>query len=179
MSVTSLAHKRSLGHFRNMLSAEGFQVSVAPGGTTAPYDALVILMENAGEAEPTWQIELSFLPFIEEQLEDVSILQFFAPLSTGTAENVENELNWLITRINTKLPLVGFGFLQEGQVVYFKHNAMLANDDQANNYKQVREIVTMIGFLVGNFRRALHAVANGDEKGRDALKGNPFEQLYQ
>lgn len=178
MSVTSLPHKRALGHFRNMLSAEGFRVNVVPGGTTAPYDALTIQMENEGEPEPTWQIEVSFLPFMEDQLEDVSLLQFFAPLSVGTAENVEAELYWLITRLNTKLPLGGFGFLEEGKVVYFKHNAILANDDQANSYKQIREIVNMTGFLVGNFRTALHAVANGEKSGRDALKGHPFEQLY-
>jgi len=178
MSVTSVTHKRVLGHFRNMLSAEGFKVSVAPGGSTVPYDALVIEMEAPAEGEPSWQIELSFLPFMEEQLENVSILQFFAPLSVGLAENVENEMNWLITRVNTKLPLVGFGYLEEGKVVYFKHNAVLLNNAQTGNYQQVREIVTMIGFLVTNFRTALHAVANGEKSGREALVGHPFEQLY-
>lgn len=178
MSVTSVSHKRALGHFRNMLSAEGFKVNVVPGGSAAPYDALVIEMDAPDENSPSWQIEISYLPFMEEQLEEVSILQFFAPLSIGTAANVDNELNWLINRINTKLPLVGFGFLEEGRVVYFKHNAMVVNNDQTGNYKQVQEIINMIGFLVGNFRAALHAVANGEKRGRDALSGNPFEQLY-
>ncbi len=178
MSVTSVTHKRALGQFRSRLSAEGFKVNVAPGGSTAPYDALVIEMDAPDEDGPSWQIEISYLPFMEEQLEDVSIMQFFAPLSVGIAANVENELNWLITRINTKLPLVGFGFLEEGQVVYFKHNALLVNNDQAGNYKQVQEIINMIGFLVGNFREALQAAANGEKSGREALSGNPFEQLY-
>lgn len=178
MSVTSVAHKKVLGHLRNMLSAEGFRVSVAAGGPAVPYDALIIEMDALEEEGPSWQIELSLLPFMEEQLENVSILQCFAPISVGLAENVENELNWLITRINTKLPLVGFGFLEEGRVVYFKHNAVIVNNAQTGNYQQVREIVTMIGFLVTNFRPALHAAANGEKSGREALVGNPFEQLY-
>ncbi|MDB5079469.1 MAG: hypothetical protein JWP00_1393 [Chloroflexi bacterium] len=178
MSVTSLPHKRALGHFRNMLSAERYSVTVVPGGTAAPYDALVVQMENPGEPDSTWQIELSFLPFMDEQLEEVSILQFFAPLTVGTADEVENELNWLINCINTKLPLVGFGFVEQGKVIYFKHNAMVTNGQPTSTYQQVREIVTMIGFLVNNFRSALQSVANGEKKGREALIGNPFEQLY-
>ena len=180
MSITSPAHRQNLEYLHTGLNGAGYSVSLVPGGTQAPYDALLALVEDTADPDRRWQVEISFMPQLEEQLEDVSILQCFAPISIGTAEGeqVIPQLLWTINRINTKLPLTGFGYLESENTLYFKHNAMLHNQAAGRNEEVVGEILDMITFQLNNFGYILYEVANGLKSGREALQASPFSQLY-
>ena len=153
MSLTSEKHKAELESFAELLSQEAYQVELVPAAGDVPYDTLLVKLE-------TWWLELSFLPGLEDELDDVSILQCYVALSEHIAEENRAVLERLIVKLNAKLPIVGFGLLDNPRVLFFKHNAMLPNDNQVASVQIVHELVAMTSYLIGVFYEQLIEMAS-------------------
>ena len=129
-----------------------------------PYDTLVVRVDH-------WWLELSYLPGLEDVLGDVSILQCYVALSERTSAA---GLERLLGRVNAKLPIGGFGLLDNPRVLFFKHNAMLPND---NGFQIVRELIAMTDYLIATFSGPLIKIATGKATVDEAMSDMPFRDV--
>ena len=166
MSLTSEKHRVELERFGELLTQEAYQVQLAPAAAAVPYDTLLVKIELPENR--VWQLELSFLPGLEDELDDVSILQCYVTLSEHTAEENTAGLERLIVKLNAKLPIGGFGLLDNPKVLFFKHNSMLPNDNQVASFPIVHELIPMTGFLIETFSEPLIKMATGDATAEEA-----------
>ena len=159
MSLTSEKHRVELERFGELLSKEAYQVQLVPAAGDVPYDTLLVKLVLFEKENRVWQLNLSYLPELEDDLDDVSILQCYVALSEQIAEENRTALERLIVKVNAKLPIVGFGLLDDPRVLFFKHNAMLPNDNPVASFQIVHELVAMITYLLGLFSEQLMQTA--------------------
>jgi hypothetical protein len=174
MSLTSEKHRTELERFNDLLSQEAYQTQLVPAAGDVPYDTLRVRIESFEKENRVWILELSFLPALEDDLDNVSILQCYVALSEHTAEENRAGLEGLMIRLNAKLPIGSFGLLNEPRVVFFKHNALLPNDDPAASDQIVHELVPMTSYLLSTFSDPLIKIANGTTTAAAALAAMPF-----
>jgi hypothetical protein len=149
MSLTSEKHRVELEQFAELLSQEAYEVQLVPAAGNVPYDTLMVKLELFEKEPRVWWLELSFLPGLEDELDDVSILQCFVALSEQTADEK------LIVKVNANLPIGSFGLLDDPGILFFKHNALLPNDNQVASFQIVHELVAMTGYLIEVFSEQL------------------------
>jgi hypothetical protein len=174
---SSPADTRRLEAFERLLRAQGFPTSLVLAGAQVPYDVLLAGLSDADEARQ-WQLELSFLPGMEEDLEGLSLLQCFVLLRGEAAPGAADELRRLIVRLNAKLPLIGFGWLDAERMACFRHVAMLPRDE-ASAGEVVVQLAWMTGYLLGVFAPAVESVAAGTHTADQALADNTFREVFQ
>lgn len=177
MSVTSQQHRAALERFSELLAGEAYQTRLLTSADGVPYDTLLVRIETFEQENRVWSLELSFLPGLENDLEDVSILQCFVALSDRISEAHRPSLNILILKINAKLPIGGFGLLDDPRMLFFKHNALLANDNDEANFRVVRELVAMTTYLIATFSEPLRLVAAGQKTYEEATADLPFSRV--
>lgn len=179
MLLTSAKHKSFLVNLEAFLTQEGWDVDFTEGNPDRPYDALILELESLQEESPEeWVLELAFLPTVEEELQPISILQFYVPLLAEVAQDYQSALSWLILKFNTKLPLVGFGFLEEYKLLYFKTNTMIIDEKAEMSYKIINETLFMISYLLTTFSHSLVQVAIGETNVEEAIQSTPFSNIY-
>ena len=167
-SLTSEKHRSDLEQFGELLVQEAYEVQLVPAAGVVPYDTLMVKLDLL------W-LELSFLPGLEDELDDVSILQCFVAVCERTVDAAGFER--LIGKLNAKLPIGGFGLLDDPQVLFFKHNSMLPNDDRVASFQIVHELVAMSGYLIGVFSSSLIEVATGEKTVDAAMSDMPFRDV--
>ncbi|MEN3334205.1 MAG: hypothetical protein V7641_3570 [Blastocatellia bacterium] len=177
MSLTSPEHRAALEHFSESLSRESYRTQLRPAGNGVPYDTLLVSIESFEAENRVWRLEMSFLPGLEDDLEKVSILQCFVSLSDQMAEAHQAALNLLIVKLNAKLPIGGFGVLDHPRILFFKHNAMLPDDEPGVSYQIVHELVPMTTYLIALFSEPLIQVASGQKTAEEALADMPFSNV--
>jgi len=177
MSLTSEKHRGELERFGELLSQEAYQVQLVPATGNVPYDTLLVKLELFEKENRIWWLELSYLPGLEDELDDVSILQCYVALSDHTAEENRAGLERLIVKLNAKLPIVGFGLLDNPRVLFFKHNAMLPNDNHVAGFQIVHELVSMTTYLIGVFSEPLIKMATGEKTAAEAMADMPFRDV--
>ena len=170
MSLTSEKHRVELEQFGELLSREAYQVQLVPAAGAVPYDMLLVKLDLG------W-LELSYLPGLEDELDDVSILQCYIALSEHTAEENRASLDRLIVKLNAKLPIGSFGLLDDPRVLFFKHNAMLPNDNHVAGFQIVHELVAMTAYLIGIFSGPLVQIATGEKTPDEAMSDMPFRDV--
>lgn len=163
--------------FERLLRAQGFPTNVVLESPEVPYDVLLVGLSDTEETRH-WQLELSFVPGMEEDLEGAALLQCFAPLPAEVPPGAEDELRRLIVRVNAKLPLVGFGYLDAERMPCFRHIAMLPRDEAAAG-EVVVQLAWMAGYLLGVFARTIEAVASGAQTFEEALADNVFSEVFR
>jgi hypothetical protein len=173
MSSTSEEHRAELERFSELLSEDAYQTELA-AAAKLPYDALVVRIETFAEPNRVWSMELSFLPGLEDELKDVSILQCYVALANYTAGANSASLERLIIEVNAKLPIGAFGLLNQPRVIFFKHNALLPNDDPAASDRIVHELVPLTSYLLSTFSDPLIKIATGVTTAEAALAVMPF-----
>ncbi|HKQ06535.1 MAG TPA: hypothetical protein VJ464_15485 [Blastocatellia bacterium] len=179
MSLTSQEHRAALERFGELLSQQAYQTRLRAAGDGVPYDTLLVRLESFEEANRVWLLELSFLPGLESDLERVSILQSFVSLADQIAEAHGMALNRLLVRLNAKLPLGGFGLLDNPGQLFYKHNALLPDDYPDAGDQIVRELVPMTAYLITLFSEPLIRVASGQKSAEEALSDMPFAEVIR
>jgi hypothetical protein len=177
MSLTSEKHRVELERFGELLTQEAYQVQLVPAAGNVPYDTLLVKLVLFEKENQVWQLNVSFLPGLEDDLDDVSILQCYVALSEYIVEENRAGLERLIVKVNAKLPIVGFGLLENPRVLFFKHNAMLPNDNGVARFQIVHELVAMTGYLIGTFSDPLIKIATGEKTADEAMSDMPFRDV--
>lgn len=174
MSLTSPAHRAQLELFGRRLGEEAFETRLVSAEGAIPYDTLLVGITGDEEGALGWQLEFSFIPNLESQLEGVSLLQCFVALPEVRARA---ELLRFAVRLNTKLPLVGFGALDEPSIACFRHTLMLPEDAETAA-AMVIQAAWMISYLLTLFGQPVALVAGGEATIEEALRGHPFAHLF-
>ena len=177
MSLTSEKHRSELERFGESLSQEAYQVHLVPAAGNVPFDTLLVKLELFEKENRVFWLELSYLPGLEDDLGDVSILQCYVALSEHTSEENRAGLERLIVKINAKLPIGGFGLLGNPKLLFFKHNSMLPNDNHVASFQIVHEIVAMTSYLTGVFSEPLIKLATGEKTAEEAMSDMPFRDV--
>lgn len=174
---SSPGERSRLEAFERLLRANGFPTRLMPGGEEVPYDVLLAgLSDAAGRTE--WQLELSFVPGMEAELEGASLLQCFVHLPAKVPPAAEDELRRLVVRLNGRLPLVGFGWLDAERMACFRHTALLPGDDAAAD-EVVLQTAWMIGYLLSVFGAGVQAVAEGRLGFEEAIRDSAFRDVFE
>lgn len=167
----------TLARWGERLGGEGFPTRLVRAGEEGvPYDVLLAGVAGEGREAPL-QMELSFVPGMEEQLEGASLLQCFVHLPAQVPDAAVPELVRLAALLNTRLPLVGFGYLEAERMACFRHVLMLPRDP-APAEALVVQTTWIVSYLLDVFGGAVEAVAAGERSLRDALSGHPFQGLF-
>lgn len=171
-SLTSPAHRALLERFGEALGGEGFPVTLAPARDEIPYDTLLV------ELDPGVQLELSFVPRLEDQLEGHALVQCFARVPGDLAPTAVPELAALVAEINTRLPLVGFGYLTEPPMAFFRHVLLVPDAPEVATALAV-QAAWMVSYLLAEFGAAVAAVAAGERTAEAGLAGSPYRSVYR
>jgi len=100
------------------------------------------------------QLELLILP----DEDGVCFLQYFISLPYTVDKNQINELSRLILKINAKLPLIGFGLLEEMQLIFFR--CIVPCPDQPLEDDVYVHTAHMILYILDNFGPILESLGN-------------------
>jgi hypothetical protein len=168
MSLTSKEHRAELERFNELLSKEAYQTQLLKADGGLAYDALLVRIETFEEVNRVWSLEISFLPGLEDELESVSLLQCYVALSDQITEEFTPSLARLIVMLNANLPIGGFGLLDNPRVLFFKHNAMLPDDNLEAGCLILHELVPLITYLITGFSGSLLGVATGRQSVEEA-----------
>ncbi|MDB4918405.1 hypothetical protein [Mucilaginibacter sp.] len=176
---TSNDHKKQLELLHRYLDEDGWDAALQPPDQNNPYHLVVVkIYSDEDDNQALWNAEISFLPVPGTNLTDVSILQCFIPLSNNFPTLLKPPMYEMIARLNTKMPLVGFGFLDELNLLYYKHNIMLPNKTAVANGLILSESLSMITYLVSTFTVPVVEVAAGEVSVADAIDHLKTERLF-
>ena len=82
-----------------------------------------------------------------------------------------------MVKLNAQLPIGGFGLLDNPRVVFFKHNALLPNNNDDASDRIVHELVQMTSYILSIFSDSLIRVATGEQTADTALADTPFGNM--
>jgi hypothetical protein len=170
MEVTDL---QALDKFSAALAGDGFEVHVLEKSQDRPYEVLLVFLQLEDHPLDGLQLELSFIPQMEEQLSGLSLMQCFVSLTDKLASDHLMELQQAVIGINRFCPLVGFGILSQPSMLCFRHVLMLPARLQ-DSLPLVIQTTWLIGYLMEVFGKKLTQVAEGQASIDKAFKGHPF-----
>jgi hypothetical protein len=170
-------HQEQFASLINHLDAEGWQVSALEITDARPFPGInVAIPDDSGEL--LWNIELSFLPIATADLPDAKVLQYFVPLANQFERLEFAALSELLGKINAKLPLGAFGFMDDFSLLYYKYNLMLPVGESGGQYVPVSRALGMITYLVSSFTGPLFLVASGQRDVATAIQEMPFTGIF-
>lgn len=150
-------------------------------GDGKSYSTMYVVLDISSEQLPgdnQLRLEAAFLPQLEGDMGGYSILQAMVPILVADEKVNKAELFALIVKLNTFLPMGSFGYWEEQNMVYHKQNNMVANESNDDVYGTIEEQLGMIQYVLTSFVPSLAAVAVDLTSMNDALKNNPFAQVY-
>lgn len=179
MTVTTENIKKELQALFELLKIKHWDVVYENASEPRPYDCLLVKMySDAEDKNIFWQAELSFLPGLEADLGNFNLMQCFVPMVVQVPAEYNDAMNRMVVRINTKLPLLGFGFLESHAIVYFKHNFLLPKGEPGVGASIVQETLSMVNYLLHTFQDSFADVALGNKTADEALNTMPFNQVF-
>jgi hypothetical protein len=108
-----------------------------------------------------------------------SLLQFYIPI-VGELEAVNYlPICDLIVKLNTKLTIGSFGFLHTHNLVFFKHNLIISNENFEENCGIIDKTLSILFFILINFQKPLSNVAQGHSSVDNAMEEMPLSYIYK
>ncbi len=170
--------REALERWGGLLAGEGFPWRLVRAGEEGtPHDTLLVGVGGEGAAH-THQLELSFVPGMEAQLQGAALLQCFAAVPAEVRDAAVPELLRTIALVNGRLPLVGFGYLEAERMPCFRHVLMLPAAPGAAD-PLVVQTTWVASYLLTVFGEAVAAAASGRLGADAALAGTPFAGLFR
>lgn len=152
--------------FERILTDDGFATRLHASDESIPYDVLLVgIGDEDGEG---YQLELTFIPEMEEELDGASLLQCFVQVPAELADGAESDLMRLLNRINGHLPLVGFCYLDGERMLCYRHVLMIPNKGDSDG-ALVKQTAWMISYLLSTFGGAVASVAAGSRTIDDVI----------
>lgn len=172
----SMAHRDALAAIAELLGQQSFRTSLVAAGDTIPYDVLVVAVGDPAGRE--WQLELSYLPDLEASLDGASILQCFAALPVEWVPAADSDLRRFTHLLNAKLPLGGFGALEDSRLVFYRHTLLVPGGVGPGLDELVTQATWMISYLLDLFGDRVMDVAAGRRTFEQALQGHPHGAVF-
>lgn len=172
----STPYLQTLQRFDDALTHEGFSTSMLEKVPERPYDLLLVFIPQEQHPAGGVQLELSFIPDMDQQLAGLSLMQFFAGLANDLPPSALTELQKAVISVNRFSPLVGFGILAQPAMLYFRHVLMLPKAVE-ESIPLVVQTTWLVSYLVDVFGNNLIQVANGHASLAEAFREHPFGHL--
>jgi hypothetical protein len=173
MGVRKELEKRLLDRIAQELGALGFSTeTVLPEGERREA-VLLISPENLGDREDKLQVEASFLPRKEEEIEQYgyNVLQLFSCLRESLSPGTCNELARAVLRLNPKIPGGALGIDERKKMLYYKSSIILTdNMDERVGYSLIE---IQLGIFLNTLDRCndvLMDIADGRRTADEAIK---------
>lgn len=166
----------ALQQISNALTQEGFEVRILEKSHERPYGVLLVFLSLETHPVGGLQLELSFVPEMEEQLLGLSLMQCFVGLTGNLSTHSQTELQQAVIGINRFCPLVGFGILSQPPMLCFRHTMMLPSKVE-HGLPLVIQTTWLISYLMDVFGNNLTQVAEGFASIDQAFKGHPFSHF--
>ncbi|MEG4304912.1 hypothetical protein [Microcoleus sp. D3_18a_C4] len=149
-----------LQEIQQLLRSEKFTTSLKPADENIPIDQLFVAL-NGEEAE--YVLELVYVPNLENQLENVKLLQFFVRLPCEVELSATEEIKNLVLHLNVNTPLMGWGFQEDLELLYFRHILVVPNLSGANTQTVITQTVWLIFYLLETFYPVIASIATGEK----------------
>lgn len=171
-------HAENLKGLQEYLLSRGWNAFIAPADPVQNYDRISVHIYNRDQTV-FWPAELLFLPGLEKDMPEHTIMQLYIPMVVNVPAAMEIGLAEMVTRINTKLALGGFGLLNDYHVLFYKHNTLLADVSIGQQFDLVHQTLLMASYLLVNFQDAFANVVSGKMSIPQAMDAMPFANLYK
>ena len=102
------------------------------------------------------QLELVILP----DEDGICFLQYFIAIPIAIQSEKINDLSRLVLKINSKLPLVGFGLLEDNPLLYFRCVVPCPNQPLSDDI-YVHTAHTIL-YIIDNFGPIIESLVNGE-----------------
>ncbi len=172
-------YQQRLNELKDYLSAKGWDASIAPADTVQNYQRIVVKLYVGDNPEVFWPAELVFLPGLEKDMHDFTILQCYIPMVVNVPAGMDIALAEMITKINPKLALGGFGLLSAFHVLFYKHNTLIEDDQISTSFPAIMETLSVASYLLVNFQEAFNNVVEGKMSVSEAMSTMPFAAIYK
>ena len=149
-----------LVQIQEALDSENLTTVLEEATEQIPVDRLLIELPREDSSQEL-QLELLFIPGLDEELEGKKLLQFFVYMPVEISQSARDELKTAILDVNLNLPLMAFGLDTENQFVYFRHVAMFGKDLAAKDLEVVTELVWMVYYVVESSYERIELAASG------------------
>ncbi len=144
------------------------------------YDRLLIQYFAVINGQNTyWPIEIGKIPFGDDSLNGLTLLQIYTPIVGDISVNNYLPTCDIVAKINPKLTLGCFGFLDSHKLIFFKHNIIFSDQDFDHNCVIIDKTLSIMFYMLENFQKALVDVAHGKSTVDDAMDEMPLNYIYK
>jgi hypothetical protein len=158
-----------IDHAQESLTDAGFLVTRVAAATELAGEQLLVKLA-ANELGREREVMLTLYEALEDDLDEVHLLQYFAQVPAILAPEFRNDLARYLVLVNARLPIGTYGFLSNG-IVFFRAMAMLP-DDSTTWTALVREYLFLTVFALDNFGTEVESVASGKQTARQAAEAD-------
>jgi hypothetical protein len=140
----------------------------------------IIATFNFGSTDNSIQLDymFSFIKIHQETQMAFLNCQMFVEISGLVNSENRQDLTWMITKINTFLPIGAFGIFEQFGLLYWKQNTFLDKSLAANqNAKMILAEVIFSQNVILDFRNSLLNFLLNRKSAMDALKENKWASL--
>ena len=170
----------NLQSLQNYLINSGQKPEFKEADTVQNYERLEVKINTQINGETKfWPIEFAFMPGIETSLPGFCVLQCFVPVTASVPHRFAPVLSEMCNLINSKLVLGGFGFLNNYQLLFFKHNLIFSVTNINIHLTIVNEVINLISYFLISFHEAFNNVILEKMNMKEAFKAMPLHKLYE
>lgn len=163
--VVHARHLAELGFMKQYLDEAGYGSQIVEKSPLVPLHSMVVMLPG----EEGRVLHLSFIPFSEDDLEHLQLLQLYTTAVQVGDTSFRRELEQLLPAVNAKLPIGHFGF-KERDEVYYRYVYAVPGAAPLEEEPFV-EIVSLFGFVLRMFGGLIEEVAEGRLDLKSALNG--------
>ena len=147
----------TLEALKDFLVKRNVKVSLKSGqGDTA--ESFLELVFETKEKE-SFQMEIGYIPDLEEEVDAFRMLQFVVPILEITPE-YPKYLDSILHFMNSELITPGFVCDPQSGLVYFRYVMPLSKDESKVDLEQLIEILQLIFFQVKNYAPKIQAAVS-------------------
>lgn len=169
-----------LQSLQNYLINNGHKPQFKEANSVQNYERLEVNISTEIKGETKyWPIEFAFLPGLENSLPGFCILQCFIPVTAAVPHRFAPVLSEMCNLINSKLVLGGFGFLNNYQLLFFKHNLIFSVTNIDIHLGIVNEVINLISYFLISFHEAFNNVILEKMNMKEAIMAMPLHKLYE
>ena len=180
--VTEVSAQEPLRPFFEALAAHlattGMSAGLLEPIEDAPMFVAILELEGVGKTARTVRLEIYVPPGLSDPDHHAMLLQILANLYDSVEPKRIRPLQWLISTLNTRLPLGCFILQEEAETVSYKQSLMVLTDRPVE--EQVRVVDLQVGMMIHmlhTFTDVILNVAEGTEPAR-ALADHPMAGMF-
>lgn len=153
-----MANKLSFSKFKQLLDVKGVPTLLQKKNQQVPYDTLLAELQSVAIPGVSWRMEINTVPLDKDG--KMMVLQFFVPLVQFNQKTDMQKVFNKIIELNPTLLIGSFGYADNIKTVFFKHNVLLKNEQDAFDADAFMEIINLSTFTIEKLSADLYEAAD-------------------